>query len=229
MALKKFFDERSERIELIKNLKEALISGSSDSVQNIKVGNQSEYLSFFLSLGNMSYKSGDADYFEYFLKAMYQVIQAKPQGINLVSLERRLRDYAFRSIRAYDLAMFDAVVEVIVDSICSIRNVVQIDESLDFLHAISVRATESDFEEGVYAIVDKYGFLEGHFVDQELGVSLMSLRNHIIVLVHYLGNASKGTLQKRVISNVNSFMGSSFTSDGKVSDSVETTRAPLKT
>ncbi len=229
MALKKFFEERSERIELIKNLKEALISGSSDSVQNIEVGNQSEYLSFFLSLGNMAYKSGDADYFEYFLKAMYQVIQAKPRGINLVSLERRLSDYAFRSIRAYDLAMFDAVVEVVIDSICSIRNVAQIDESLDFLHVMSVRSTESDFEEGVFAIVDKFGLLEGHFIDQELAVSLMSLRNHIVVLVHYLGNTAKGTLQKRVISNVNSYIGSSFVSDRNVADNVETTHDPINT
>jgi hypothetical protein len=226
MALKKFFDERSERIELIKNLKEALISGSSDSIQNIEVGNQSEYLSFFLSLGNMAYKSGDADYFEYFLKAMYQVIQAKPRGINLVSLKRRLRDYAFRSIRAFDLAMFDAVVEVVVDNICSIENAAQIDDSLDFLHAMSVRATEWDFEEGVYAIVDKFGLLEGHFIDQELAVSLMSLRNYIVVLVHYLGSVNKSNLQKRVISNVSDFMGSSLPPNDNLVNNIETESLP---
>jgi hypothetical protein len=226
MALKKFFDERSERIELIKNLKEALISGSSDSIQNIEVGNQSEYLSFFLSLGNMAYKSGDADYFEYFLKAMYQVIQAKPRGINLVSLKRRLRDYAFRSIRAFDLAMFDAVVEVVVDNICSIENAARIDDSLAFLHAMSVRATESDFEEGVYAIVDKFGLLEGHFIDQDLAVSLMSLRNYIVVFVHYLGSVNKSNLQNRVISNVNDFMGSSLPPNDNLANNIETESLP---
>ncbi|MCW3988578.1 MAG: hypothetical protein NWE88_00720, partial [Candidatus Bathyarchaeota archaeon] len=41
-----------------------------------------------------------------------------------------------------------------------------------------------------------------HFVGEGLGVSAMSLRNHVVCLVHYLGGVGDDGLRGRVISLV---------------------------
>jgi hypothetical protein len=202
LALKRFVKERSEKTELIDELRDVLVGGSSRGVKVVGDGGVGAYLRFLLSLGNSAYRSGDADIFEYFLRSLFDVIEARPEGVDCDGLVERVRGYGFRSVRDFDLAMFGAVVEVVAERVFAMRSVVEISGWLGFLRDLALRSAEAGFEGGVLVVVDVFRLLGVHFVDEGLGVSSMSLRNHVVGLVHYLGGVGDEGLRGRVISLV---------------------------
>lgn len=202
MALKRFVRERSERTALLDELRDVIVGGSSRGVKGVVDGGPGVCLRFFLSLGNEAYRSGDADVFEYFLGSLFDVVEAGPEGVDCDGLVGRVRGYGFRSVRDFDLAMFGAVVEVVAERVFAMRSVVEISGWLGFLRDLALRSAEAGFEGGVLGVVDVFRLLGVHFVDEGLGVSSMSLRNHVVGLVHYLGGVGDEGLRGRVISLV---------------------------
>jgi hypothetical protein len=208
LALKRFVKERSERTGLIDELRDALVSGSSSSVKSVGNSGVGVYLRFFLSLGNSAYRSGDTDVFEYYLRSLFEVVEAEPEGVDCIGLAGRVQGFGFRSIRDFDLDMFGAVVEVMAESVFSMRDVGEIGGRLEFLRDLTLRSAEAGFEGGVLAVVDMFRLLGVHFTDEGLGVSSLSLKNHIVGLVHYLGGVGDESLRRRVISLVEGVLAS---------------------
>ena len=202
LSLKRFVKGRSERTALLDELRDVIVGGSSRGVKGVVDGGPKVCLRFFLSLGNVAYRSGDADVFEYYLRSLFDVVEAGPEGVDCDGLVGRVRGYGFRSVRDFDLAMFGAVVEVVAEMVFSMRGVVEIGGWLGFLGDLGLRSAEAGFEGGVLAVVDVFRLLGVHFVDEGLGVSSMSLRNHVVGLVHYLGGVGDDGLRGRVISLV---------------------------
>ena len=194
--------ERSEKTGLIDELRDVLMGGSSSDLKSIGNGGVGVYLRFFLSLGNSAYRSGDADVFAYYLKSLFKVVDAEPEGVECAGLVGRVRDFGFRSIRDFDLDMFGAVMEVVTESVFSMRDVSEIAGRLEFLRDLALRSVEAGFEGGILAVVDVFRQLGVHFADEGLGVSTMSLKNHVVGLVHYLGGVGDDSLRGRVISLV---------------------------
>ena len=202
MAIKRFVRERSERTEFIDELRDVLVGGSSKRVKGVGDGGVGVYLRFFLSVGNTAYRSGDADVFEYYLRSLFEVVEAGPEGVDCADLVGRVRSYGFRSIRDFDLAMFGAVVEVVAERVFSMRDVGEIGGRLEFLRDLGLRSAEAGFEGGVLGVVDVFRLLGVHFEGEGLGVSSMSLKSHVVGLVHYLGGVGDDGLRGRVISLV---------------------------
>ena len=202
MAFKRFVRGRSERTALMDELRDVVVGGSSRGVKGVVDGGAGACLGFFLSLGNMAYRSGDSDVFEYFLGSLFDVVEAGPEGVDCDGLVGRVRGYGFRSVRDFDSAMFGAVVEVVAGRVFSLRGVVEIGGWLGFLGDLALRSAEAGFEGGVLAVGDVFTVLGVHFVGEGLGVSAMSLRNHVVGLVHYLGGVGDDGLRGRVISLV---------------------------
>jgi hypothetical protein len=194
--------ERSEKTGLIDEFRDVLVGGLSTQVKVVGDGGVDAYIKFFLSVGNTAYKAGDADVFEYFIKSLQEVVEAKPEGLNCADLISRMRDYGFRAIRDFDLAMFEAIVEVFSERIISMRDVVEISGWLEFLMDLGLRSSKDGFEEGVLTVVDAFRLLGTHFDRKGLGVSSMSLKNHVVELVHYLDGVENESLRERVISQV---------------------------
>jgi hypothetical protein len=65
-----------------------------------------------------------------------------------------------------------------------------------------LRSAEAGFDGGVLAVAGAFGMLGVHFEGEGLGVSAMSLKSHVVGLVHYLGVAGDDGLRGRVISLV---------------------------
>jgi hypothetical protein len=202
MAIERFMRERSESTEFIDELRDVIVGESSKRVKGIGDGGKGVYMRFFLSVGNTAYRSGDADVFEYYLRSLFEVVKAGPEGVNCDSLLERVRGYGFRSLRDFDLAMFGAVVEVVVEGIFSMRDVGEIGGRLEFLRDLGLHSVDAGFEGGVLAVVDVYRLLGVHFEDKGLGVSSMSLKGHVVGLVHYLGGVGDDGLKGRVISRL---------------------------
>jgi hypothetical protein len=202
MAFKRYVRERSERTGLIDDLRDAIVGGSSRRGKDVVDGGPGVCLGFFLSLGNVAYGSGDSDVFEYFLGSLFDVAEAGPEGVDCAGLVERVRGYGFRSVRDFDLAMFGAVVEVVAGRVFSMRDVVEIGGWLGFLRDLGLRSAEAGFDGGVLAVVDVFRLLGVHFDGEGLGVSSMSLKSHVVGLVHYLGGVGDDRLRGRVISLV---------------------------
>lgn len=220
MAIKRFVKERSERTGLIDELRDAIVRGSSWRGKGIVDGGPEVCLGFFLSLGNVAYGSGDSDVFEYFLRSLFEVVETGPEGTDCDGLVERVRGYGFRSVRDLDLAMFGAVVEVVASRVFSMRGVVEIDGWLGFLGDLGLRSAEVGFDGGVLAVADVFRLLGVHFVDEGLGVSSMSLRSHVVGLVHYLGGVGDDGLRGRVISLVEGVLAPTGPSGAPVEDGV---------
>ena len=200
--MKKFVRERSERTALIGELRDVLVGVSPSRVKGVVDGGPGVCLGFFLSLGNVAYRSGDSDVFECFLGSLFDVVEAGPEGVDCGGLVGRVRGYGFRSVRDFDAAMLDAVVKVVSGRVFSMRDVVEIDGWLGFLRDLGLRSAEAGFDGGVLAVVGVFRLLGVHFEGEGLGVSMMSLRNHVVGLVHYLGCVGDDGLRGRVISLV---------------------------
>jgi len=199
LALKRFVRERSERTALIDELMDVIVGDSSSSVKGVIDDGPGVCMRFFLSLGNVAYRSGDSDVFECFLRALFEVVEARPEGVDCEGLMGHVRDYGFRSMRDFDAAMFGVLVEAVAGRVFSMRDVAEIDGWLGFLRDLGLRSAEAGFDGGVLAVADVFKLLGVHFVREGLGVSAMSLRNHIVGLVHYLGGAGDDRLKSRVI------------------------------
>jgi hypothetical protein len=212
--------ERSEKTGLIDELRDVLVGGSSSDLKRIGNGGVGVYLRFFLSLGNSAYRSGDADVFAYYLKSLFKVVDAEPEGVECTGLVGRVRDFGFRSIRDFDLDMFGAVIEVVAESVVSMRDVSEIAGRLEFLRDLALRSVEAGFEGGVLAVVDVFRQLGVYFADEGLGVSAMSLKNHVVGLVHYLGGVGDDSLRGRVISLVEEVLAPPGGIGGPVRDGV---------
>jgi hypothetical protein len=200
MAFKRFVRERSERTALIDELKDMIVGGSSIQVKDVVDDEPRVYMGVFLSSGNLAYRSGDADVFEYFLRSLFELVGVEPEGVDCAGLVRRVQDYGFRSVRDFDGAMFGAVVDVVAERVSSMRDVVEIDGWLRFLRDLGLRSAEARFEGGVLAVVDLFRVLGVHFEGEGLGVSAMSLKNHVVGLVHFLGGVGNESLRERVVS-----------------------------
>ena len=227
MAFKRFVRERSERTALIDELRDVLVGGSSRGVKGVVDGGPGVCSRFFLSLGNVAYRSGDSDVFEYFLRSLFAVVGAGPEGVDCGGLVGRVRGYGFRSVRDFDVAMFGAVVEVVAEGVFSMRDVVEIDGWLGFLRDLGLRSAEAGFDGGVLAVVDVFRLLGGHFEGEGLGVSAMSLRNHVVGLVHYLGSVGDDGLRGRVISLVEGVLEPSGSLEAPVDDGVSVGSPPV--
>jgi hypothetical protein len=202
LALKRFVKGRSEKAELIGELRDVLVGGSSKRGMGLVEGGPEECLRFLLSLGNGAYRSGDSDVFQCFLGAVFDVVDAGAEGVDCGGLVDFVRGYGFRSVRDFDQGMFGAVVEVLVDRVSGMRDVGEIDGWLVFLGDMGLRSAEVGFEGGVLAAVGGFGVLGAHFDAEGLGVSAVSLRNRVVGLVHYLGGLGDDGLRGRVISLV---------------------------
>jgi len=220
VAFKRFVRERSERTALLDELRDVIVGGSSRGVKGVVDGGPKVCLRFFLSLGNEAYGSGDSDVFEYFLRSLFEVVETGPEGVDCDGLVGRVRGYGFRSVRDLDLAMFGAVVEVVASRVFSMRGVVEIDGWLGFLGDLGLRSAEVGFDGGVLGVVDVFRLLGVHFVDEGLGVSSMSLRSHVVGLVHYLGGVGDDGLRGRVISWVEGVLAPTGPSGAPVEDGV---------
>ena len=202
MAIKSFVKERSERTGLIDELRDAIVRGSSWRGKGIVDGGPEVCLGFFLSLGTVAYGSGDLDVFEYFLRSLFEVVETGPEGTDCAGLVERVRGYGFRSVRDFDLSMFGTVVEVVAEIVISMRDVVEIGGWLGFLRDLGLCSAETGFDGGVLAVVNVFRLLGVHFDGEGLGMSPMSLKSHLVGLVHYLESVGDDGLRGRVISLV---------------------------
>lgn len=227
MALKRFVRERSERTALIGELRDAIMGVSSSRVKGVVDGGPGACLGFFLSLGNVAYRSGDSGVFECFLRALFDVVEAGPGGVDCGGLVGRVRGYGFRSVRDFDVGMFGVVVEVVAGRVFSMRGVAEIDGWLGFLRDLGLRSAEAGFDGGVLAVVDVFRLLGVHFEGEGLGVSAVSLRNHVVGLVHYLGCVGDDRLRGRVISLVGCVLGSPGVVEAPVDDGVSVDSPPV--
>jgi len=227
MALKRFVKERSERTALIGELRDVLVGVSPSRVKGVVDGGPGVCLGFFLSLGNVAYRSGDSDVFECFLRSLFDVVEAGPEGVDCGGLVGRVRGYGFRSVRDFDAAMLGVVVEVVAGRVFSMRDVVEIDGWLGFLRDLGLRSAEAGFDGGVLAVVGVFRVLGVHFMDEGLGVSLMSLRNHVVGLVHYLGCVGDDGLRGRVISLVEGVLAPPGVPEAPVDDGVSVDSPPV--
>ena len=227
MAFKRFVRERSERTGLIDELRDMIVGGASRRVKGVVDGEPGVCLGFFLSLGNVAYRSGDSDVFDCFLRSLFDVVEAGPEGVDSGGLVGRVRGYGFRSVRDFDLAMFGAVVEVVAGRVFSMRDVVEIDGWLGFLRDLGLRSAEAGFDGGVLAVVDVFRLLGVHFEEEGLGVSAMSLRNHVVGLVHYLGGVGDDGLRGRVISLVEEVLAPPGHAVAPVDDGVSVDSPPV--
>ena len=80
---------------------------------------------------------------------------------------------------------------------------------------------------GVLEVVDVFRLLGVHFVDEGLGVSSMSLRNHVVGLVHYLGGVGDEGLRGRVISLVEGVLAPPEGVEAPVEDGVSADSPPV--
>ena len=72
----------------------------------------------------------------------------------------------------------------------------------------------------VLAVVNVFRLLGIYFDKKGLGVSSMSLKNHVVGLVHHLGSVGNESLRKRVISQVEDVLAPPKTAKAPYEDGV---------
>ena len=201
VAIKKFMRERSEKMDLIDELKGALM-GRPGNKSKLKNGARGEDLMpLFMDVGRMAYRSGDSRIFDHWFRSTLEIVDNGHDDADTAELAEASTEYGLRTIRELDSAAFEVVTGAFADSTPALKEVVAIDRRLGILKDLAMRAASEGFEAGVREVVSALGILGKRFEEEGLDVSLFSLRSLVVSLVHSLKGHGDGSLRENVIAD----------------------------
>jgi len=198
--------ERSERKDLIDELKGALMGRPGNKSKYKNEARSEDLLPLFMDVGRMSYRSGDSSIFDHWLRSTLEIVDAGPGEVDISELVEASIEYSHRAIREFDSAAFEVVAIAFADCTPALREVVAIDRRLGIMEDMAMRAASEGFEAGVMEVVSALRRLGKRFEEEGLDVSLLSLRSLIVTLVHSLKGHGDGSLRERVIADASSIL-----------------------
>lgn len=210
MSVKEFFKERAERKRLIDEVRGVLVDGSDRAVRRYKkqgLSSAEDVLVFFLSLGNMVFRSGDPEVFSHYLKSLFEVVDSDGGREFSDRLLRRARYFGLKTIRDRDVELFAEVIGGFGGHLGEVREGGLAVYRLQVLKGLALETVLEGFEPGVLEVVGVLGDLDDRFRSERLEVSGVYLKNLVISFVRTVEARGDESLMGRVVSVIGGIVG----------------------
>ena len=210
MSFKDYLQEREGRLELLSGLKQAILDEPHKHGKLLKkygVETSEEMLWMLVSQGNMAYRSGNLEAFEYFMELLFEIIEASPEDVEEDQIFREVAHYGLMSAHHHSYHPFRAVLENYGEYLSRRSDVESYKHHLYVMRDLGLKALNEDFEAGVCKVVNVLRDLNDSLMEKELDVCRTYLKNSIIAIVSLVDKNQREDLKGRILPDVQEILG----------------------
>lgn len=210
MSFKDYLQEREGRLELLSGLKQAILSEPHKNGKLLKkygVETSDEVLWMLVSQGNMAYRSGDLEAFEYFVELLFEIIEASPEDVEEEQVLREIKHYGLMSAHHHNYHPFRAVLENYGEYLGGKSDVESYRHHLSVMRDLGLKSLNENFEAGVFKVVGVLRDLNESLIEKELEVCRTYLKNAIIAIVSSVERSQREDLKGKIVSEVQEILG----------------------
>jgi len=186
MSLKNFVSNRSEKIEILSQIKDIILKQSDKQLQTLKKLNISKFdevLQIFLNIGNMSYISGDIVLFEFFIKSLFELMHAESEALDKDELMKYIQNYGLKSVKDHDIAQFSIILNNLKEYTFELKGTKNINSYLRILKNLALKSESHNYELGTFEVLSVFNELNGYFKDKKMDINRFYLHNNLISLM----------------------------------------------
>jgi hypothetical protein len=210
VSFKDYLQEREGRLELLSGLKQAILSEPHKNGKLLKkygVETSDEVLWMLVSQGNMAYRSGDLEAFEYFVELLFEIIEASPEDVEEEQVLREIKHYGLMSVHHHNYHPFRAVLENYGEYLGGKSDVESYRHHLSVMRDLGLKSLNENFEAGVFKVVGVLRDLNESLIEKELEVCRTYLKNAIIAIVSSVERSQREDLKGKIVSEVQEILG----------------------
>jgi hypothetical protein len=210
VSFRDYLQEREGRLELLNGLKQAILDKPHKNGKLLKkygVETSDEVLWMLVSQGNMAYRSGDLEAFEYFVELLFEIIKASPEDIEEEQVLREITRYGLMSAHHHNYHPFRAVLENYGEYLGGKSDVESYRHHLSIMRDLGLKSLNENFEAGVFKVVGVLRDLNGSLKEKELEVCRTYLKNAIIAIASLVEKNQREDMKGRILSDVQEILG----------------------
>jgi hypothetical protein len=210
VSFKDYLQEREGRLELLSGLKQAILSEPHKNGKLLKkygVETSEEVLWMLVSQGNVAYRSGDLEAFEYFVELLFEIIEASPEDVDEEQILREIKHCGLMSAHHHNYHPFRAVLENYGEYLGGKSDVESYRYHLSVVRDLGLKSLNENFEAGVFKVVSVLRDLNESLLEKKLEVCRTYLKNAVIAIVSLVERGQKEDLKGRILSDVQEILG----------------------
>jgi len=210
VSFKDYLQEREGRLELLSGLKQAILSEPHKNGKLLKkygVETSDEVLWMLVSQGNMAYRSGDLEAFEYFVELLFEIIEASPEDVDEEQILREIKHCGLMSAHHHNYHPFRAVLENYGEYLGGKSDVESYRHHLYVMRELGLKSLNENFEAGVLKVVSVLRDLNESLLEKKREVCRTYLKNAVIAIVSLVERSQREDLKGRILSDVQEILG----------------------
>lgn len=210
VSFRDYLQEREGRLELLSGLKQAVLDEPHKNGKLLKkygVETSDEVLWMLVSQGNMAYRSGDLEAFEYFVELLFEIIEASPEDVEEEQVLREIKHCGLMSAHHHNYHPFRAVLENYGEYLGGKSDVESYRHHLSVMRDLGLKSLNENFEAGVLKVVSVLRELNDSLLEKELEVCRTYLKNAVIAIVSSVERSQREDLKGRILSDVQEILG----------------------
>ena len=210
MSFKDYLQEREGRLELLSGLKQAILDEHHKHGKLLKkygVETSEEVLWMLVSQGNVAYRSGDLEAFEYFVELLFEIIEASPEDVEEEQVLKEIKHYGLMSAHHHNYHPFRAVIENYGEYLGGKSDVELYKHHLSVMRDLGLKSLNENFEAGVFKVVGVLRDLNESLMEKELEVCRTYLKNAVIAIVSLVERSQREDMKGRIVSEVQEILG----------------------
>ncbi len=210
VSFKDYLQEREGWLELLSGLKQAILDEPHKNGKLLKkygVETSEEVLWMLVSQGNMAYRSGDLEAFEYFVELLFEIIEASPEDVEEEQILREVTHFGLMSAHHHNYHPFRAVLENYGEYLGGKSDVESYRHHLSVMRDLGLKSLNENFEAGVFKVIGVLRDLNDSLREKELEVCRTYLKNAVIAIVSSVERSQKEDLKGKIVSDVQEILG----------------------
>jgi len=210
VSFRDYLQEREGRLELLSGLKQAVLDEPHKNGKLLKkygVETSEEVLWMLVSQGNMAYRSGDLEAFEYFVELLFEIIEASPEDVEEEQVLREIKHCGLMSAHHHNYHPFRAVLENYGEYLGGKSDVESYRHHLSVMRDLGLKSLNENFEAGVFKVVGVLRDLNDSLKEKELEVCRTYLKNAVIAIVSSVERSQREDLKGKIVSDVQEILG----------------------
>jgi len=209
MSIERFLRERTNKIEIIDEFKNIIISESYKKMPKYtksKKVTTDDIIKHLLTIGNMSYISGDIYLFEHFIESLFEIININSGIINIDELLKNIYNFGIMSSHAHNINLYSIIINNIEKIIYELKEPIPINNYLYILKNLALKSEKENFDLGILEIIKTFKKISKYFINNNIQINEVYLKNILIILIYSAEKNNKEYLKNMILNEINNLI-----------------------
>lgn len=209
MSIERFLRERTNKIEIIDEFKNIIISESYKKMPKYtksKKVTTDDIIKHLLTIGNMSYISGDIYLFEHFIESLFEIININSGIINIDELLKHIYNFGIMSSHAHNINLYSIIINNIEKIIYELKEPIPINNYLYILKNLALKSEKENFDLGILEIIKTFKKINKYFINNNIQINKVYLKNILIILIYSAEKNNKEYLKNMILNEINNLI-----------------------